>query len=286
MTPRRPLRWLYHLARGDAPQRGPEGFVHCSYASAVFESARLYFPAGERLRLLRIDPRRVRGLREEATPRGPMPHVYGAIDDDAIAERGPLEEGEALLDEVRGLKVAFVGFAGMTLLDLVGVLDPVARIASAGIDAGAICDVVSAKGRVTWEGGGASFVVERERPPLDGYDLVVVAGGLPTRALVDDEGITRWLASFPSARRMASVCTGALLLGAAGRLRGRRATTHATALDLLARYGATAVSERVVDDEDVVTAAGVTSGIHLGLHLVGWLYGDDARARIAKQIEV
>ena len=73
-----------------------------------------------------------------------------------------------------------------------------------------------------------------------------------------------WLAAFPASRLAASVCTGALLLGAAGRLRGRRATTHATAMDLLEAFGATAVRARIVNEGDVVTAGGVTSGIDLG----------------------
>ena len=83
----------------------------------------------------------------------------------------------------------------------------------------------------------------------------------------------------------ASVCTGALLLGAAGRLRGKRATTHHASVELLPRYGAVPTAGRVVRDGLVMTAGGVTAAIDLGLALVGWLYGDDARARIAARME-
>jgi cyclohexyl-isocyanide hydratase len=82
------------------------------------------------------------------------------------------------------------------------------------------------------------------------------------------------------------VCTGALLLGAAGRLQRKRATTHHLFLDRLAAYGATAVRERVVDEGQLVTAAGVTSAIDLGLALVRRLEGDDVAEAIAAQMEV
>ena len=92
---RLPDRWLYHLCdaeearpRADpyAPSSlGVEGFVHCSYRPEVEESARLYFPEGAPLRVLRIDPRRLGvAVEEEATPRGPMPHVFGPIRDAAV----------------------------------------------------------------------------------------------------------------------------------------------------------------------------------------------------------
>lgn len=85
--------------------------------------------------------------------------------------------------------------------------------------------------------------------------------------------ITRLRAAGAS---LASICTGAMILSAAGALRGRRATTHAVAKTALAAEGATVVDERVVDDGDVVTAGGVTSGIDLSLHLVRRLCGDAA----------
>jgi uncharacterized protein (DUF952 family) len=82
------VRWLYHVVAADVALGDPysppslvqEGFVHCSFRDAAAQSARLYFPAGARLRVLQIDPRRLRcELRVVATPRGPMPHVHGAI---------------------------------------------------------------------------------------------------------------------------------------------------------------------------------------------------------------
>jgi transcriptional regulator GlxA family with amidase domain len=84
---------------------------------------------------------------------------------------------------------------------------------------------------------------------------------------------------------LGSVCTGAMLLAAAGLVRGRRAITHHTAIADLAAAGATIVNERVVDDGDLVTAGGVTSGLDFGLHLVGRILGDDARRKASERAE-
>jgi cyclohexyl-isocyanide hydratase len=96
--------------------------------------------------------------------------------------------------------------------------------------------------------------------------------------------VIAWLQTFPPNRLAASVCTGALLLGAMGRLQNRRATTHASALEQLPRWGATPVDARVVVDGNVVTAGGVTSALDLGLHLARALTDDATADRIAAQM--
>ena len=301
------LRWLYHAVERDAWERAGEGaggrayspsdahgpgaeLIHASYRDAVLESARLYLPPGKARVVVRFDPRRLGALvRVAETPRGPMPHIHGSVPRDAIAEVLPEEEFAARVarapDGVTGTRFGFVAFAGMTLLDLVGPLDAVSRIASMGFDPASTCVVVAAH-EEPWRGSEAELRVSRVRPRLDDLDVLVVPGGLAARALVRDPAVVGWIASFPRTRLAASVCTGALLLGAAGRLRGKRATTHASAMSLLAEHGATAVSARVVDEGDVVTAGGVTSGIDLGLHLVRRFMGGDVAGRIAKQMEV
>jgi cyclohexyl-isocyanide hydratase len=289
------MRWLYHLVpRRDAGGDGPyaphslaaEGFVHASFRDEVLESARLHFAPGEDLVALRIDPRRLPARLEiAATPRGPMPHVHGPVPRDAIREAVELSAIGAAPERVTGTRIAFVAFAGMTLLDLVGALDPLSRIASMGFDPTTTCTLVRATDAPAWADAGAALEVAEERPPLDGYDVVVVPGGFGTRALERDAEVIAWLAAYPENRLVASVCTGSLLLGAAGRLRGRRATTHHRQLGRLAEYGATAMRERVVDEGQVVTAGGVTSAIDLGLNLVRRLEGDEVAGAIAAQME-
>jgi len=194
-----------------------------------------------------------------------------------------------LPDRVTGTRFGFLAFEGMTLLDLVGAYDPIARIASMGFDRSASCEIFLAEdGRGAnraWDEGGAELVTRRARPPLAEFDVVVVPGGPGTRTLERDPSLAAWLRSFPPNRLIASVCTGALLVGAAGRLRGKRATTHRSALERLPEYGATAVRERVVDEGQVVTAGGVTSGIDLGLAIVKRLEGQEVADKIATQME-
>lgn len=294
------MRFLFHVriaafAEATAPYApeslAREGFIHASYRENVAESARLYFPSDAKLEVLQLDPRRLDArVLVVATPRGPMPHIHGAIPRDAICATHPLAHFEADVvgsapDVVTGTRFAFVAFEGMTLLDLVGVYDPLSRIRSMGFDATSSCEIVGAHDGPIWAADGAELTVRRVRPLLAEFDVLLVPGGPGTRRLVHDESLVDWLRSFPDNRLMASVCTGALLLGAAGRLRGRRATTHASALDELAAYGATAVRERVVDEGQLVTAGGVTSGIDLGLHLVRRLQGDEVSEKIARQME-
>jgi uncharacterized protein (DUF952 family) len=99
------VRWLYHVLAGDVPLEDPfsptslglEGYIHCSFRDAVADSARLYFAADARLRVLQIDPRRVGcEVRVADTPRGPMPHLHGAIPRAAIVRELTIDQlGEA-----------------------------------------------------------------------------------------------------------------------------------------------------------------------------------------------
>jgi cyclohexyl-isocyanide hydratase len=112
-----------------------------------------------------------------------------------------------------------------------------------------------------------------EAPQLD---LLHIPGGFGQEALMDDEEILGWIRhQAKDARCVFSVCTGALILGAAGLLQGRRATTHWASIDLLPQFGATVVSERVVRDGKFVFAAGVTSGIDGALRVAADLRGDE-----------
>ena len=117
-----------------------------------------------------------------------------------------------------------------------------------------------------------------EAPQLD---VLHVPGGFGQEALMEDAEVLGWIArQAAGARSVFSVCTGALLCGAAGLLQGRRATTHWASLHLLPLFGAIAVNERVVIDGDWVFAAGVTAGIDGALRLAAQLRGDDAAQMI------
>jgi cyclohexyl-isocyanide hydratase len=117
-----------------------------------------------------------------------------------------------------------------------------------------------------------------EAPQLD---VLHVPGGFGQEALMEDDEVLGWIArQAEGARCVFSVCTGALLCGAAGLLRGRRATTHWASLHLLPLFGAIALNERVVIDGNWIFAAGVTAGIDGALRLAAQLRGDDAAKAI------
>jgi len=122
-----------------------------------------------------------------------------------------------------------------------------------------------------------------DAPPID---ILCVPGGWGVNARLEDEQLLAFLRERgQSARYVTSVCSGALLLGAAGLLRGYRATTHWLSLDLLAFFGAKAVEERVVHDRNRITGAGVSAGIDFGLVLAAELFGDDVAQSIQLAIE-
>jgi cyclohexyl-isocyanide hydratase len=122
-----------------------------------------------------------------------------------------------------------------------------------------------------------------ETPPLD---VLIVPGGAGQEDLMDDERTLSFIRQQAvQASFVFSVCTGALLCGAAGLLKGVRVTTHWAALHLLGYFGAIAVNARVVIDGKHISAAGVTAGLDGALQLVALLRGEDAAKRIQLSIE-
>ena len=117
-------------------------------------------------------------------------------------------------------------------------------------------------------------------------DLVCVPGGAGMNALLNDDEVLDFLRRQASgARYITSVCTGSLVLGAAGLLRGRKATTHWMSLPMLAAFGCEPVAERVVVDGNIVTGGGVTAGIDFALTVAGELLGAEAAERIQLGME-
>jgi cyclohexyl-isocyanide hydratase len=121
-----------------------------------------------------------------------------------------------------------------------------------------------------------------EAPPLD---VLHVPGGSGQEALMEDQEVIAWIQKqAASARNVFSVCTGTLLCGAAGLLKGRRATTHWSCLQLLPFFGAIPVNERVVMDANYVFAAGVTAGIDGALRLAAELRGEEVAQSIQLEL--
>ena len=184
------------------------------------------------------------------------------------------------------MKAAFIVFDRMTYLDFIGFYDGVTRLKSMSILEDFEWRVCSNTPRVVDDRGatGLAMIPDSVLEPLDGYDLLFVPGGVGTRTLQNDREFVAWLGSASKAKLKVSVCTGALLLGAAGFLRGRRATTHPRALKDLVPYCDTVLPDRIVDEGDVITGSGVATSLDLGLHVVEKLAGPEARSRVAQQM--
>lgn len=183
-----------------------------------------------------------------------------------MAERGAIE------------RVGYFLFPGLTVMDFVGVYDALRRTGVAHRLIGTEEEIADESGLVLRADG----VYE----DLADFDLLVVPGGMGTRELMHDERCAEYLRGWGDERPLASVCTGALLLGAAGQLEGRRATTNRNALELLEPLcGEVVTNRRIVEDGHVVTAGGVTSSIDLGLFLVQRFWGAAERQRIAGAME-
>jgi cyclohexyl-isocyanide hydratase len=181
------------------------------------------------------------------------------------------------------MHIVFVIFDGLTALDFVGVYDPLVRLKTMGFMP-EVHWTVAAPAEEVVDHTGLRLKADRVLPSLHDADVLVIPGGYGTRRLKDDPEFMAWLKTAAPCPLKASVCTGSILLGAAGFLEGLKATTHRTAFATLQRY-AEVVDARVVDEGRVVTARGVSSSLDLGLHLVQRLAGPEIRRKIATQMD-
>jgi transcriptional regulator GlxA family with amidase domain len=165
-------------------------------------------------------------------------------------------------------------FGRFTALDAVGPYEVLQRIPSIEV-----VFIGQRRGEVRTENGMLGVTCDATFDEVRTPDVVVFPGGIGTRLLIHDEEVTGWLRSVhPHTTFTTSVCTGALLLAAAGLLDGLTATTHWRSAELLNELGARYVPDRVVEHlpQRIITAAGVSSGIDMALRLVELLVDRDA----------
>jgi transcriptional regulator GlxA family with amidase domain len=190
-----------------------------------------------------------------------------------------------LTTECQKKQVAFVVYPGVTALDVVG---PLQVFSDLEPYAPQFQPVVVAEHLGTMATDTPLSVVPRHTfDDVPEPSIVIVPGGFEaTIRAMGSEGIRDYLLSVAeTADVVGSVCTGALILGAAGLLEGRRATTHWAFYILLEKLGATYVHQRWVEDGKFITAAGVSAGIDLGLHLAGRLTNEDTARLVQLRIE-
>ena len=184
---------------------------------------------------------------------------------------------------VRRMKLAFVQFDGMTMLDLVGFYDTVMRLPR--FSAIEVSSDLCAMTEDVRDDYGLVIKTQKVRPNLSDYDLVFVPGGFGTRPLRNDADFIMWLQTARAENYKVSVCTGSILLGAAGFLTQRRATTHPSSYDLLAPYCREVVKSRIVADGNVVTGGGVSTSIDLGLYVVELLTDSETTQKVQRSMD-
>ncbi len=186
------------------------------------------------------------------------------------------------------MKIALVVFDGLTFLDFVGFYDVITRLKEIEPKNESIkdldWDICGLTAEVT-DGLGLTVKVNRVKPDLSKYDMLFVPGGLGTRELKNIKEFIEWIKGAKNAAYKISVCTGSLILGAAGFLEDRKATTHPLAYDLLEPYCKEVVRTRIVKDGNIITGGGVSTSIDLGLCVADQLVGREEVEKIKKRMD-
>jgi len=179
------------------------------------------------------------------------------------------------------MQIAILLYDRFTVLDAIGPYQVLS-----GLPGAEVIFVAERPGPISDQVGSLVLSARAGLADVPRPDIVVVPGGPGQSDQMQDGPVHAWLRAADQASTWTtSVCTGSLILAAAGLLAGRRATSHWTALDELGSLGATPVSERVVFDGKYVTAAGVSAGIDMGLTLAGRVAGDETAQAIQLMIE-
>ena len=179
------------------------------------------------------------------------------------------------------MQIAILIFDGITALDAIGPYEALRSVPGWEVRFAA-----PEAGEVRTDSGALGLVADAALEDVPAPDVVLIPGGAGNRPLMEDEGVLGWLRDADrSTRWTTSVCTGSLVLGAAGLLAGRRATCHWLYLDRLGDFGAEPTAERVVEDGKLMTAAGVSSGIDMALRLIAREAGDEVAQAVQLGIE-
>ena len=179
------------------------------------------------------------------------------------------------------MEIALLLYDGMAALDAVGPYEVLRNVPGWEVRT-----VAPEAGEVRDERGTMGLVSDGALAEVTAADVLLVPGGRGNRPLLQDQDLLRWLREIDGTTKWTtSVCTGSLLLGAAGLLEGKRATTNWLELEALRAFGADPVGGRFVEDGKVVTAAGVTAGIDMALHLVAREVGPEVAQAIQLGIE-
>ncbi|CAN5615278.1 hypothetical protein BH10BAC3_BH10BAC3_38390 [soil metagenome] len=164
------------------------------------------------------------------------------------------------------MKIAFIIFNGVTCLDVIGCYEPITKLKSNHFLPDLSWDICSYTEN-NQDIFGLEIKASNIKNSLAAYDAIVVPGGMGTRQLQYDQNFIKWLQTAINVPYKTSICTGSLLLGAAGFLQGKTATTNFQEYEALKPYCKQVLDKRIMDDDNTITAGAVTAPIDLGLYL-------------------
>lgn len=183
------------------------------------------------------------------------------------------------------MQIAIIVYQNLTLLDLVGFTDAVQRLKSMKLIDDLKLTYCAVEQPIT-DNFDFAVRVDEIKPDLARFDLVFIPGGLGSRILLSNSEFLNWIRSANSVPLKAAVCTGSLILGAAGLLEEKKATTHFDEYELLHQYTSQVIEADLVEDQGLITAGAVASSLVLGLHICKLLTSDKEAMLIAKRMGI
>jgi cyclohexyl-isocyanide hydratase len=182
------------------------------------------------------------------------------------------------------MKLAYIIFNGITSLDFIGIYDPLSRLKSINYLPGLSWDICSYSETVK-DNFGLEIKPTKIKNSLADYDAIIIPGGFGTQQLQFDEGFIDWIRTADKVKYKISICTGSLILGAAGFLKNKTATTNFAEYETLKPYCSRVSKDRIVEDGNTITAGAVSASIDLGLFLCNKWAGQDATREIRKRMD-
>jgi transcriptional regulator GlxA family with amidase domain len=182
------------------------------------------------------------------------------------------------------MRIAYILFDGITWLDFIGIYDPISRLKSLNYLPDLSWDICSFTKNVS-DNFGLTIKPDLIQNSLAEYDVIIIPGGFGTRKLQFDPAFIAWIKTADKVKYKISICTGSLILGASGFLKHKKATTNYQEYEALKPYCSEVLKDRIVDDENVITAGAVSSSIDLGLYLCEKWAGENAKNEIRKRMD-
>lgn len=182
------------------------------------------------------------------------------------------------------MKIAYIIFNGVTWLDLIGIYDPISRLKSMSYIPDLTWDLCSWTNTAS-DNFGLEIKPTRIQNSLADYDFIIVPGGHGTRHLQSDDDFLNWIMTSGATNGKISICTGSLILGAAGFLTSKKATTNYQEYETLRPYCKEVLTDRIVEDGNVITAGAVSASLDLGIYLCNKWAGPEASKEIRKKMD-